>query len=64
MKLIETNKRSVERNFEAKQVIDEKPWYGIEQEYTLLTPDSRSPLGWPTNGFPAPQVIYIYPDYI
>ena len=62
MKPIKTNKRALAREtFEAKQVIDEQPWYGIEQEYTLLTPDSRSPLGWPTNGFPAPQVM-IYPD--
>eukprot|EP00486_Rosalina_sp_Unknown_P008993 CAMPEP_0201591926 /NCGR_PEP_ID=MMETSP0190_2-20130828/189964_1 /ASSEMBLY_ACC=CAM_ASM_000263 /TAXON_ID=37353 /ORGANISM="Rosalina sp." /LENGTH=464 /DNA_ID=CAMNT_0048050465 /DNA_START=11 /DNA_END=1403 /DNA_ORIENTATION=+ len=53
MKPIETNKRAPAREtFEAKQVVDEETWYGIEQEYTLLTADNRTPLGWPTNGFP------------
>ncbi len=30
--------------------------YGIEQEYTLF--DGIKPLGWPDNGFPAPQFGY------
>lgn len=29
------------------------PWVGFEQEYTLF--DGLRPLGWPTDGYPAPQ---------
>jgi glutamine synthetase len=31
-------------------------WFGIEQEYTFF--DGIKPLGWPNNGFPAPQFGY------
>ena len=56
MKPIETNKRSdANRVFEQKDVKSEEAWFGIEQEYTLFDAHGNTPLGWPNNGFPAPQ---------
>merc|ERR1712039_981828 len=54
MEAIPTNTREAAKAaFDQK--LDEKPWFGIEQEYTLFEKDGRTPLGWPAGGFPGPQ---------
>jgi glutamine synthetase len=40
----------------ARKYADFEMWFGIEQEYTLF--EGTRPLGWPVNGFPAPQGGY------
>ena len=33
-------------------------WFGFEQEYFLWNPETAKPLGFPENGYPAPQGQY------
>jgi glutamine synthetase len=40
----------------AEKYKEHDPWFGIEQEYTFF--QGARPLGWPDNGFPAPQGGY------
>ena len=51
----ESNKRAALREIAEKHASQEA-WFGIEQEYTFF--DGVKPLGWPDNGFPAPQGGY------
>ncbi|GAY43748.1 hypothetical protein CUMW_076880 [Citrus unshiu] len=59
---IPTNKRhAAAKIFSHSDVVAEEPWYGIEQEYTLLQKDVKWPLGWPIGGYPGPQVLFVFP---
>ena len=50
-----TNTRAGLRELAEKHK-EQESWFGIEQEYTLF--QGIKPLGWPDNGFPAPQGGY------
>ncbi|KAG6383444.1 hypothetical protein SASPL_156804 [Salvia splendens] len=52
------NRHKAAKIFSHADVVAEVPWYGIEQEYTLLKKEVKWPLGWPVGGFPGPQGPY------
>lgn len=52
------SRAAADKIFENDKVKSEQPWYGIEQEYALLDPDTKWPYGWPSAGFPGPQGPY------
>jgi glutamine synthetase len=37
---------------------DDDFWFGFEQEYFLVDPETNTPLGFPVNGYPEPQGLY------
>ena len=42
----------------AEQYKDSEMWFGIEQEYVFMDPQTERPYGWPEKGFPSPQGRY------
>ena len=56
-KPIPTNTRHQCKKF-MEAAKDQKPWFGIEQEYSIMDSKTNWPLGWPRNGYPGEQGPY------
>ena len=52
-----TNMRALARAA-ADKYGDQEPWFGLEQEYTMMKTNSGWPFGFPEHGFPGPQGPY------
>jgi len=50
-----TNTRAQLREVMSDKVKATQPWFGLEQEYTMLNKKTGRVFGWPENGYPAPQ---------
>lgn len=48
-----SNTRAHLRQIMNNGAVEQEPWIGFEQEYTLF--QGAQPLGWPDRGYPAPQ---------
>lgn len=51
-----TNKRA--SMVDTINMYDDETMYGLEQEYFIYDNKTNKPLGWPTDGYPAPQGPY------
>jgi glutamine synthetase len=51
-----TNTRAKLREVMTDKVVAEVPWFGFEQEYTMIQKGTGKIYGWPSDGYPAPQV--------
>lgn len=54
--LLNNNRFEASKLFEKK--IEEEPWFGIEQEFFIMSKDTGKPLGFPQHGNPNPQGQY------
>ena len=50
------NRHWANQVFEKK--LEAKPWFGLEQEYFLISRETGKPLGFPKEGYPNPQGQY------